>query len=266
MNVLLDALQEGRLIEFPENTKDRALQILASMIEGVPTLPPGTDVVGAVLSRERTANTALGAGWACPHARVPFEGEMLCAIGWSPTGIDYGAPDGLPVRVVVMYLIPENQKNVYLKEISTLARALKDQNGSRVLENVKDLNEIRNRLLDLMSVMRVAEGPEARARMIRLEARQPVAPAPAFALAGFNIQSVTIVIGPGLKPVVLAQHAELIHCLDAAAGLGEQLARQGIVDAGGWRILARSATSYQMDRVVYDCLAIRNLEPAPKGA
>jgi len=60
MQTLLDAIQEGRLIELPENGKERALQILASLIEAVPSLPPETDVTGAVANRERSGNTALG--------------------------------------------------------------------------------------------------------------------------------------------------------------------------------------------------------------
>jgi nitrogen PTS system EIIA component len=265
MDVLLDALQDGRLIEFPENTKERALQILGSLIEGVPSLPRGTDVVGAALARERSANTAIGGGWACPHARLPFEGDMVCAIGWSPTGIDYGAPDGLPVRIVTMYLIPENQKTVYLKEISTLAKALKEHAGLCNLETATDLNDVRNRLLDLVSAARSLEWPDARARMIRLEARQPAVAMPAFALAGVSIQAVTIIVSPGVKPVVLAQHADLVRCLEAAPNLAEALARQGMAEAGGWRVLSRAAATYQLERVVYDCLAIHALEPAPKS-
>ena len=42
----------------------------------------------------------------------------MCAIGWSPKGIVYGPPGELPVEMVVMYLVPENQKNHYLKEVS----------------------------------------------------------------------------------------------------------------------------------------------------
>ena len=48
MKSLLTALQEGRLIELPDNTKDRALQYLATLLEAVPDLKPGTDIAGAV--------------------------------------------------------------------------------------------------------------------------------------------------------------------------------------------------------------------------
>jgi len=67
MNTLLEALQEGRLLELPENDKTHALQFLAHIIEAIPSVPSGTDVVGLVMAREASVNTALGKRWAIPH-------------------------------------------------------------------------------------------------------------------------------------------------------------------------------------------------------
>lgn len=264
MHTLLDAIQEGRLIELPDNGKERALQILSSLIEAVPSLPSGTDVTGLVLTRERSGNTALGMGWACPHGRLPLEGELLCAIGWNPSGIDYGAPDGQPVRLLVMYLVPQNQKNVYLKEISSLVKAIRDKTDAKFLETATDLNDIRNRLLDLISATLETEGPDSRARMIKLEARLATpAPAP-LTLDGCIIEPLMVVYSPGTKPVALAQHRELTDLIEAAPGLGEALSRQGSFEIAPWRLLRRSATHYQPDRIMFDCLAIKAVK-APNG-
>jgi len=124
MDTILDALQEGRLFELPENDKTHALQFLAHIIEAFPETPAGTDVVGLVLKREEIANTGLGRGWACPHARDRYEGDLKCVIGWSPAGINYGAPDKNPVSIIVMHVVPDNQRSHYLKEISILAKVL----------------------------------------------------------------------------------------------------------------------------------------------
>ena len=66
MDTLLDALQEGRLFELPENDKTHALQFLAHVIEAFPEIPAGTDVVGLVMKKEQATNTAIGKGWSCP--------------------------------------------------------------------------------------------------------------------------------------------------------------------------------------------------------
>ncbi|HTY25409.1 MAG TPA: PTS sugar transporter subunit IIA [Desulfomonilaceae bacterium] len=99
MDTLLDALQEGRLIELPDNNKEDALQFLAHILEAIPSIPTGTDVVRLVMAREASTSTALGKGWACPHAGVPCEEDLMCVIGWSPPGIDYGAQTAFPCRL-----------------------------------------------------------------------------------------------------------------------------------------------------------------------
>ena len=267
MNSLLEALQAGRLVELPDDrNKDHALTILANLIEAIPSVPAGTDVAGAVMAREAMGSTALGKGWACPHARLGNEGDLVCALGWSPSGIDYGAPDGRPVRIVALYLVAQNQKNAYLREISGIAKALQTQADDATWVSVHDLTQARNALLDMIGAALESAAPEARARMIRLEARQAasaVQPS-GVSLAGLTIQALTIVTGPSLKPVVLAQHRELMELLEAIPDLAAPLAKQGFLDVGGWRVLSRGTTPYPADRVVFDCLAVRTLpERAP---
>ena len=259
MQALLDALHSGRLIELPANQKDSALQLLAHLIEAVPDQPVGVDVVAAVRAREQTGNTGLGMEWACPHARIPGEGDLLCAIGWSPVGIDYGAPDGRPVRMVIMYLVPENQRNTYLKEVSMLAKSLTGDERFQHLESAADLNAVRLRLIDLVGSALEATGPDARARMIRLEARQAATPpAPSSPmLANTVILPLSVLTVPGIKSVVLALDRNLVTTLEGVPDLGATLSRQGQVDAGGFRILVRSHTTFAAERTIYDCLAIR---------
>jgi len=261
MQALLDALHGGRLIELPTNQKDPALQLLAHLIEAVPDQPVGLDVVAAVTAREQTGNTGLGMGWACPHARIPGEGDLICAIGWSPVGIEYGASDGRTVRMVIMYLVPENQKNTYLKEISALAKSLKADDRFQHLESAAGLNEVRLRLIDLVGSALEASGPDARARMIRLEARQAALPAestvPPLALANAAILPLSVLAVPGIKNVVLALDRTLVATLENVPDLAGSLNRQGQLEANGFRVFVRSFTNFAPDRTLYECLAIK---------
>ncbi len=179
MKCILDALQNGRLIELPDNHKDRALEYLATLIEAIPDLGVEGGITEKVLAREAMHNTGIGKGWACPHARSQVHGEMVCSLGWSPAGIDYGAPDGQPVHMVVMYFVPDSQKNSYLKEISSLARAIQNQPALQDLKSLDDLNDARHKLLDAISTALESSGPEAKARMIQLEVRHAAADAAA---------------------------------------------------------------------------------------
>ena len=266
MDSLLDALQEGRLIELPENNRDHGLQLLAHILEAIPSVPNGTDVVGLVMDRERLTCTALGKGWACPHARVPFEEDLLCVLGWSPTGIDFGAPDGIPVSMIAMYLVPSNQRNHYLREISLLAKALSAYADPDKLRSVRDLNEVRHYLLDLIGSTKDTVGPDARARMIQLQVKPSLEVQAARDLTILIVEPLSVVVGPGLKPLVLSQAAGLAEILEGAPGLIERLESEGAFHHGGWRVVKRGSVSYQGGRVAYDCLAIRLPPAAPPSA
>jgi PTS system nitrogen regulatory IIA component len=257
MNTLLDALQAGRLFELPDNDKADALQFLAHVIGAFPGVPAGTDVLGHVMKREQAANTALSKGWACPHARERFDEDLMCVIGWSPAGIDYGAPDGQPVALVVMYLVPENQRNRYLREISTLARAIETYPGLDKLREVKDLNGVRHYLLDLIDVALQEAGPDARARMIRLQAKPALEMVAFRDLSNLLVEPVTLISAPGMKPIVLTQNPSLLQWLDSADDLAARMEADGMLQNGGWRLLRRSSVTYQGERVSWDCIAVR---------
>lgn len=256
MDSILDALQEGRLFELPENDKNHALQFLAHIIEAFPQIPTDTDIVGNVMAREKSMNTALGRGWACPHARVDFEEDLMCVIGWSPTGIDYGAPDGVKVSIITMYFVPSNQRNHYLREISIMAKVLKALPESDRLTSIRELNDVRNYLLDMITASKETIGPDARARMIRLQTKAAIASQPLSDLSNFIIEPVSIIAGSNLRPVALTQNLELMNSLEKMPDLTERLDADGSCQNGTWKIVRRSVTAYQGGRTMYDCIAL----------
>ena len=257
MDTLLDALQEGRLFELPENDKTHALQFLAHIIEAFPEIPAGTDVVGLVMTKEQATNTAIGKGWSCPHAGIPFDEDLMCVVGWSPEGIDYGAKDGKVVKLVVMYLVPANQRNHYLREISMLAKAVETYPGIEKLDEAKELNDVRNYLLDLIATTKETVGPDIRARMIRLQAKPTIEPLPLADLSNLIVEPVTLVSGAGIRHIALTQSADLSEWLDSADDLIEKLELEGMYQYEGWRLLRRNVVAYQGGKTVYDCLAIK---------
>ena len=256
MDTILDALQEGRLFELPENDKNHALQFLAHIIEAFPQIPTGTDIVGNVMERESAMNTALGKGWACPHSRVDFEEDLMCVVGWSPTGINYDSPDGQPISIIAMYLVPSNQRNHYLREISILAKVLKSSPEVERLSSITDLSGVRDFLLDLIAASKETVGPDARARMIRLQAKTALGTRPVSDLSGIVIEPLSIVAGPGIKPFALTQNLDLMNWVETAAGLAEKLETDGSYQSGIWRVVRRHRVVYQGGRTVYDCLAL----------
>ncbi len=262
MKSLLNALKAGRLIELPDVDKKKSLEYLATLLEAVPDFKSGFDFTGAVLSRELAANTAIGAGWACPHGRVQGEGDLACAIGWSPAGIDWNAPDGKPVHIVIMNYIPDSEKNVYLKEISRLAKSIMGDERMRRFGEEKDLAGVRLRLIDLLSVASETVEPDAKARMIRLEAKQAVAAAqgpaaPAGIAETAEIVPLSIVIAPGVRPIALSQNLALTAEIERTTELPRHLAAKLPFDLAGYRILIHSVSDFRPDRYLYGCIAVK---------
>jgi PTS system nitrogen regulatory IIA component len=159
-----------------------------------------------------------------------------------------------------MHYIPDSQKNVYLREISLLAKAIKNNPALGEI-SAAGLGEVRHQLIDLLTAAVDKAIPEAKARMIQLEAKQAVSALaealPADALASLALIPMSIVIAPGSKPLILAQDREMVAKLEAGPDIAAHLASKLPFDLSGYRLVTRSVSSFQPDRLLYDCIAVR---------
>ena len=268
MRSILTALQEGRLFELPEAGKARALEFLARILDANPDIEVGTDTIEEIQQREEECNTGIGMGVGVPHVRARREeGELFSAIGWSSPGIDYGATDGKPVHLVVMYYIPGAQKNVYLKEVSNLVKAIRKSGGMDPIAQAPDLNAVRNLLLDWVSAGLGDAGPEAVARMIRLEVKQAqTEPAPVVTVSGEpptmagrppgRVLSFLVLVLPPETIMVLAQDPGWVALLEKESGLAQRLAAGVPFTVAGYQLHVTNTTTYSGGRVFYECVAV----------
>jgi hypothetical protein len=166
-----------------------------------------------------------------------------------------------------MYYIPGAQKNVYLKEISGLVKAIRKTGGVEPIAHAPDLNAVRNLLLDWVSAVLGDTGPEAVARMIKLEVRQaqagalPGAPAIVEAAAGRRISRVaafSVLVAPPDGVFVLAQDADWAAMLEKETKLAQSLARNAMLTAAGRQLFVTGSTSYSGGRILYQCVAVIN--------
>jgi len=253
---LLNALQDGRLIELPDTDKWKSLKFLAHLIEAIPEVSQ-TDLAEQVQAQEQTNNTGIGLGVACPHVRVPGNGDLLSAVGWSPVGIDYGAKDGKKVHLVVMYYIPEAQKNTYLKEVSSLVRAVRPEGEIQAIAKAADIAKVREELLDWVQAAIDTGVPETKARMIRLEARQAALAEAAAGAAAPVVHPLLILPQPNEKYTVLCEDHELSALLENDATLANALRQRANFERGGFRLFFRGVQLYDPARPLYEYLAVK---------
>lgn len=260
MKSLLNALQEGRLVELPDDDKEKSLRYLAHLIEAVPEMGGGIDLAEEAISRESSNNTGIGSGIACPHVRVPGDADLLCAVGWSPGGIEYGSVDGKRVHLVVMYYIPDSQKNTYLKEVSSLVKAIQKEGEIQAIAKAQDIANVRNQLLDWVSATIDAGIPETKARMIRLEARQAaaeVATAGGLPQAALKMFPVLIVSESETRQIALCENRELASSLEQDSTLAPLLNQHASFDRLGYRLLYRGTTALDPARPLHDYIAVK---------
>jgi PTS system nitrogen regulatory IIA component len=81
----------------------------------------------AVLEREELSSTAFGDGLAMPHVRLPGMKRFLTVLGRAKDGVDFGAPDQQPVRLLLLIVGPEPRREDYLKLMGRAARFLKHE-------------------------------------------------------------------------------------------------------------------------------------------
>jgi Kef-type K+ transport system membrane component KefB/mannitol/fructose-specific phosphotransferase system IIA component len=96
----------------------------------------------AVLERELVAATGLGDEVAIPHAAVEGLDKPLLALGRSPQGIDFDAPDGRPARFVFLLLIPTREYDVEVRILASIARATYDARARTELGAASGIEEV----------------------------------------------------------------------------------------------------------------------------
>lgn len=84
------------------------------------------DVFDALITRERLGSTALGHGVALPHSRLADIEKPIAAMITLSDGVDYEAPDGQPVDLMIGLLVPEHCNDEHLKILAALAQRFSD--------------------------------------------------------------------------------------------------------------------------------------------
>ncbi|MFP3041512.1 PTS sugar transporter subunit IIA [Treponema primitia] len=82
------------------------------------------EMLAVVRERENKMNTSVASGIAVPHGYYPGAG-VVGAIGISPAGIDYDAPDHKPVHVIFLIIMGETYREKHLHVLSRILSIIK---------------------------------------------------------------------------------------------------------------------------------------------
>lgn len=84
-------------------------------------------VFDSLFSRERLGSTGLGQGIAIPHGRIKGLKDAAGAFIRLATPVQFDAPDGRPVSMLFVLLVPEQANEHHLQLLSELAQMFSDR-------------------------------------------------------------------------------------------------------------------------------------------
>ena len=128
--VELDAASKKRVFEQAGLLFENALHIARSQ------------VFDSLFAREKLGSTGLGQGVAIPHGRIKGLREAAAAFIRMKEPIPFDAPDGKPVSLICILLVPERATDQHLQILSELAQMFSDKSFRENLLSGKDAAEV----------------------------------------------------------------------------------------------------------------------------
>jgi mannitol/fructose-specific phosphotransferase system IIA component (Ntr-type) len=101
-----------------------------------------TDIVDAIVQREKIGSTGIGGGVGVPHAKLEGIKNVLGAFGRAAVPFEFSAVDGQPVSLIFLIISPPSKNDVYLKALQKVMSAIKRPNFVRFLKEAKSSKEI----------------------------------------------------------------------------------------------------------------------------
>ena len=121
------------LLDVDATSKKRAFEHAGVLFENQHSIARAI-VTDNLFARERLGSTGLGHAVAIPHGRIKGLKNPLAAVLCVRQPIPFDAPDGQPVNLIFVLLVPERATDLHLQILGELAQMFSD-------------NQFRNRLL-----------------------------------------------------------------------------------------------------------------------
>jgi PTS system nitrogen regulatory IIA component len=143
MSLFDSLLPESRiLLDADVSSKKRLFEQIGLLVENQHGIS-GSTVFDSLFAREKLGSTGLGQGIAIPHGRIKGLKEALGAFIRLAQPLAFDAPDGRPVSLVFVLLVPEQATEQHLQILSELAQRFSEADFRDTLTQAADAASVR---------------------------------------------------------------------------------------------------------------------------
>ena len=127
MSLLANLLPaDNILLDLEAGSKKRVFEQAGLLFENNNGIARAT-VFDSLFAREKLGSTGLGQGVAIPHGRIKGLKEARGAFLRLATPVPFDSPDGKPVSLLFVLLVPEQATEQHLQILSELAQRFSDR-------------------------------------------------------------------------------------------------------------------------------------------
>jgi PTS system nitrogen regulatory IIA component len=138
---------ENILLDLEAGSKKRVFEQAGILFENRHGLARST-VYDALFAREKLGSTGLGQGIAIPHGRIKGLKDALGGFLRLSTPVPFDSPDGKPVSLLFVLLVPEAATERHLQLLSELAQIFSDRQTREQLAAATDIQAVHNLFLN----------------------------------------------------------------------------------------------------------------------
>jgi len=133
---------ENIALELDASSKKRVFEQAGLLFENNQGIARST-VFDSLFAREKLGSTGLGQGIAIPHGRIKGLKEATGAFLRLAAPVPFDSPDGKPVSLLFVLLVPEQATEQHLQILSELAQRFSDRACRDALSAASDAAEVR---------------------------------------------------------------------------------------------------------------------------
>lgn len=143
MNQIAQLLNsENIVLDLDASSKKRVFEQVGLLFENNQGIARST-VFDSLFAREKLGSTGLGQGIAIPHGRIKGLKHASGAFLRLTTPVPFDSPDGKPVSLLFVLLVPEQATEHHLQILSELAERFSDRSCREALCSADNADAVR---------------------------------------------------------------------------------------------------------------------------